>query len=711
MYPTVYALLGFSRFLEAERIEVIDATDDVRKFLAEVTVEDLFEQKTWQRLTAFCLVQPNGAILPARAGYQSGNWQIGVNPLDSRKELWYSLADLICAKLLGEEVPELVEAWRLERVGLQNGLRPVRLRGEVEIDPRRDDIFRRVIEERKRLGRRDDLDEDDRDLLAETLKVIANSGSYGVNAEMTRLETGSRQEQVTVWSLGEPFSMWQDALDVPGRFCFPPLAAATTSAARLMLGLLEHCVCELGGRFVFGDTDSLAIVATPEGGLIPCWDGDQQLSDGTAAVLALSFGQVDAIAERFRSLSPYDQAVIPGSILEVERISFDEQGRRRQLYAYAISAKRYCLFVFGEDGYPQILKASEHGLGHLLNPTDPESDDRDWIHQGWRLIVCDALGLAYDEPDWLDQPALSKLVITSPTMLYPFDDYNRERPSRERVRPGSFMLAAQVAPFGHPAGVDPSRFRLVAPYEADSRRWRELLWPNIYDGKEYPLAFEGDPSPDVVRAKTYRDVLGLYATQPEPKSNGSDGKPCRRDTVGLLRRRPLAMSMLSLIGKESNKLEERAAGLVGCLDDVLATYDRGRDAWVELVCPVIADLPTAVLVERSGLDARTIQRIRVGKTTPHPRNQAALALIASDLVGERLEEAGIARPAEPLARLALYLDCRERLERRCKHCGGELRSHRSWYCSPSCKKRAYRERRRQRVEGGGGTSSGLSRGR
>jgi len=481
---------------------------------------------------------------------------------------------------------------------------------------------------------------------------------------MTRLEIGAREEQLTVWSLGDPFTVKHDALEVPGPFCFPPLAAATTGAARLMLGLLEHSVCELGGGFVFGDTDSLAIVATPEGGLIPCRDGDRQLSDGTTAVLALSFGQV---------------------------------GRRQQLYAYAISAKRYCLYGLGGNGYPQIVKASEHGLGHLLNPTDPESDDRDWIRQAWQLIVCDALGLWYDEPDWLDQPALSKLVITSPTMLYPFDDYNRERSPRERVRPGSFMLAAQVAPFGHPAGVDPSRFRLVAPYEADPRRWRELSWRNIYDGEEYPLAFEGDPSPDVVRAKTYRDVLGLYATQPEPKSNGSGGKPCGRDTIGLLRRRPLSMSMLSLIGKESNKLEERAAGLIGCLDDVLATYDRGRDAWVELVCPVITDLPTAVLVERSGLDARTIQRIRARKTTPHPRNQAALALIASDLVGERLEEAGIARHAEPLARLALYLDTRERLERRCQHCGGELRSRRSRYCSPSCKKRAYRERRRQRV--------------
>jgi hypothetical protein len=528
--------------------------------------------------------------------------------------------------------------------------------------------------------------------------VIANSGSYGINAEMTRLELGAKQEQVTVWSLGEPFGAKLDAVEVPGRYCFPPLAAATTGAARLMLGLLEHRIRELGGSFAFGDTDSLAIVATPAGGLVPCPDGDQRLGDRRPAVRALSFEQVDAIVERFRSLSPYDTEVIPGSILEVEKINFDEQGRRRQLYAYAISAKRYCLYVLGEEGYPEIVKASEHGLGHLLNPTDPESDDRDWIREAWRLLLCRALGLPYDEPNWLDRPALSKEAITTPTKLQPFEDYNRARPPREQVRPGSFFLAAQVVPFGYPVGVDPSRFRLIAPYEADPRRWRELPWINLYndaDGTEYPVAFEGDPSPEVVRAKTYRDVIGLYATQPEPKSNGADGKPRGRNTVGLLQRRPVAVSTLSRIGKESNSLEERAGGLIGNLEEVLSDYGDQGEGWLELVRPALADLPTSVLAERSGLDARTIQRIRAGKTTPHARHQAALALIASDLVAERLEEEGIVPPADPVARLALYLDNRERLAPRCKQCGQKTASRRSLYCSPTCKKRAYRERRRR----------------
>jgi hypothetical protein len=37
---------------------------------------------------------------------------------------------------------------------------------------------------------------------------------------------------------------------------------------------------------------------------------------------------------------------------------------------------------------------SEHGLGHLLNPSDPESEDRDWIAQAWLAILHRSLKLS-----------------------------------------------------------------------------------------------------------------------------------------------------------------------------------------------------------------------------------------------------------------------------------------------------------------------------
>jgi hypothetical protein len=37
---------------------------------------------------------------------------------------------------------------------------------------------------------------------------------------------------------------------------------------------------------------------------------------------------------------------------------------------------------------------SEHGLGHVLNPSDPMSEDRDWIGRTWLNIVRRSLGLS-----------------------------------------------------------------------------------------------------------------------------------------------------------------------------------------------------------------------------------------------------------------------------------------------------------------------------
>jgi hypothetical protein len=45
------------------------------------------------------------------------------------------------------------------------------------------------------------------------------------------------------------------------------------------------------------------------------------------------------------------------------------------------------------DGAPTLTKWSEHGLGHLCNPTDLQSDDRAWIPKVWLNIIRRALGL------------------------------------------------------------------------------------------------------------------------------------------------------------------------------------------------------------------------------------------------------------------------------------------------------------------------------
>jgi hypothetical protein len=45
------------------------------------------------------------------------------------------------------------------------------------------------------------------------------------------------------------------------------------------------------------------------------------------------------------ALNPYNRLMVPGSILKLEQENLDSASKaRRQLYCYAISAKRYSLF-------------------------------------------------------------------------------------------------------------------------------------------------------------------------------------------------------------------------------------------------------------------------------------------------------------------------------------------------------------------------------
>jgi hypothetical protein len=91
-------------------------------------------------------------------------------------------------------------------------------------------------------------------------------------------------------------------------------------------------VTDRGGAYVFCDTDSMAIVASEHGGPVPCPGGSDWLPDGKDTVRALSWGEVDAIVDRFASLTPYDRSVVPSSVLETEDVNFGpDTDERRQL--------------------------------------------------------------------------------------------------------------------------------------------------------------------------------------------------------------------------------------------------------------------------------------------------------------------------------------------------------------------------------------------
>jgi hypothetical protein len=159
-------------------------------------------------------------------------------------------------------------------------------------------------------------------------------------------------------------------VEPPGPWYFPPVSALITAGGRLLLSILERMVTDAGGAYLMCDTDSMAIVASEDGGLVACQGAPNRMPDGSEAIKALSWKEVKRIVETFKALNPYDRAIVPGSILNiVEEINFDSAGNQRQLYGYGISAKRYV--VCTPDGSRmRIVKASEHGLGLYYRPKE-----------------------------------------------------------------------------------------------------------------------------------------------------------------------------------------------------------------------------------------------------------------------------------------------------------------------------------------------------
>jgi hypothetical protein len=182
-----------------------------------------------------------------------------------------------------------------------------------------------------------------------------------------------------------------------------------------------------------------------------------------------------------------------------------------------------------------------------------------------------------------------------------------------------------VAPFGHPVGVDPEHFHLIAPYERDAARWLTLPWFDKYSGTQWPVTTDEVAPPDHARLATYRDVAERYAVHPDPKSAGSNGGPCTKKTRGLLRRRHMRVGSVRYVGKESNRVDDVEHGLVHRLDEVLAVYDDpAADPWHHAIVPILKRGTAEMWARATRCSSRTIKRLRNGVCDPSARNRRAI---------------------------------------------------------------------------------------
>ncbi len=624
-YPTVIILMGLWRFLTAKRLRIERATQDVRDLLAKITLDNAFDPKFWRESTCFVLVQPDDDILPIRTGYNSdgGENNVGVNIPTSEKPIWYALPDLIASKLYTGKAPKIISALRIVPEGEQAGLRSTSL-GGTQFDPRTGDFYKLVIETRERLKKDKRFSEAEREALGYFLKIMANAG-YGIFIETTP-KLVAAGTKLKVFSGEISFTTTSDVVEDKGPWYCPVLASLITSGGRLLLAMLECAVKERGGAHVFADTDSMAIVATKEGGSVSC-----AAPEGRNTVQALSWPEVPEIAARFNKLNLYDHDAVP-HILKIEDVNF-EDGIQREIRCYAISAKRYTFFTLA-NGDLQIVKPSEHGLGYLFVPGsefDKKLDASDWIADVWRYLVAISLGMKLPKPKSFKLPAMMKFAITTPEVFKVLQNRQLEKPFsyRERIKPFNFVLcpminrqvfgfdsaSSETVRLGYPLTVDPDSFTLIAPFTNDASRWYKIPYLNIHDGKWFYLAplekkesFEASPY-------TLDDVVALYHTHPESKSSAPDGTPCGWHTAGLLQRTFVVAGGFDYIGKETDRKWEQEED-VSMVFPMLPAYRPNESARLVTPATLEEDIRTMSIREvakRTGLSTRTVRAARKGK--------------------------------------------------------------------------------------------------
>jgi hypothetical protein len=608
-YPSVDALLGIWNVLTAARLTTKDATKDVRRLLGRISFSELFRPAFWKQLNFYARIVPEGDVLPVRSVYggKSGTCNIGLNELHWKQPMWVAGPDLIAGVLLGWRIPKVLEAFRLAPIGKQRGLKPIKLRSAIPVDPRKEDFFTRVIEYRKQNKK------DER--LQYFLKILANSTSYGTYLELNPVKTDpSNRPKIEVYSGDQTFSQpAPDTIEQPGSFYFPLLGALITSGGRLLLAMIQRCVQEAGGTYLCCDTDALTIVASKAGGKV-------QMPEGTPTVKALSWKQVDDIAHRFDSLSPYNREIVP-HLLRLTDENYDKNGKQRQLFGLSIAAKRYALYTTrcrrpfcSHRKCVEIVDPKAHGLIFFPPSEQRENGLPKWWWELWRfLLVLEFKQIIEPEsnvlmvagrplnadvaadldglPPWIALPAMMKMRISTPHYLD--------------------QMKGKASPFGfvlHPRTRDKLKLTLLTPFSKNRAGWAHSVCINTRDGKVYRL--DELSRADVV---TLGDILCGYIQHPEIKSLGPDGQKCKTDTRGLLRRMEVKGGLQHCIGKEVSRFEQGKDDFIENIDDVCIHYDGGRVTANEALIAEIRVRGLRQTTKQTHLDRKTIRAVLNGK--------------------------------------------------------------------------------------------------
>jgi hypothetical protein len=416
-YTNMARLLGLWPVIAAERVEVADATEEVRAFIERITLEDLYDPNAWQQLVCVCLVEPEGDILPVVADWGTGIL-LALNPTWSDGyPMWWTLPDVVASKIRTGKAPKILKALRVVPGPRHPALRSIKLWG---LPVSADDPFRSLLNIRRLIRlctthpkTRMNAHHHQHDKL---IKPVLECFAYGIYAEMD--ESGTPGERVTVYAGGEGYEARSIRGERPGRFYHPLVAPFPPAACRLAVAMMEVEVHRAGGTIQRFATDAVCIVSTEQGG---------EVKVGEHILRALSWTEVDRIASTFGRLAP------PGSRRfwkpEVENRPPQGCARDRNLYSIALSTHRFAMGHHLDDGSWRLDKYSRHGTGHLVLPEG-------FLEDMWKEVLAEDGHV--DTSRWKDIPMLYEVRITRP------ESVSKRTAGRIGLKPYTFTCTLPV---------------------------------------------------------------------------------------------------------------------------------------------------------------------------------------------------------------------------------------------------------------------------
>ena len=351
---------------------------------------------------------------------------------------------------------------------------------------------------------------------------------------------------------------------------------------------------------------------------------------------------------RFGSSPPRDTLKTP--FLKLEKENFDSNGERRQLYAYCISAKLYCLFNL-EGNRLLVRKPSGHGLGFLQAPYSIadwqrrrevrwEEDLPPWIFEAWHFILSRELGLPHEPPFWLKQPAVMTVPITTPQVL------NRLGRLKNDLRPFTVVNV----PFPKKETNQLWTGYFIMPYTEKLNDLHGRPMVNVVSGATFYIydkkSSTSSKSPGWASLKTMEDEINHLLARTESKFCTPNGSRCNSNTIGLLVRRHIVAGEFHYVGKEASTrwatgpdLSMMAeAGAIDPVDETFREYERVVDPkYLEQIRAETKRFSTKLLSRRSRLAECAIRNFKRGKNTIRPRSLRKLIMAIHDLQNRYLE--------------------------------------------------------------------------